>query len=187
MARDANEPPPGATEPPPNHVKKPQVYETFHGSSREDQEGLPTSARQPDDVNKGPSSARPTLKEGLQSIKADDFLNVHRIPCARQGFLTGIGTGAVVGMGRYVFGARIPKAANWAFGAFLLGSVIQFEVCQARRYQERAAMARVVEVIDRKQAEKKAAAEEAVRLRREAAEKKAAEEAAAKKSWYKFW
>ncbi|RYP07759.1 hypothetical protein DL765_009024 [Monosporascus sp. GIB2] len=192
MAQDANEPPrvrgppPGATEAP-EHVKKPQVYEIFHGSSRGGQEELPTPASQPADDTKNPSSARPTLKEGLQSIKADDFLNVHKIPCARQGFLTGIGTGAVVGMGRYVFGARIPKAANWAFGAFLLGSVIQFEVCQAQRYQERAAMARVVEVIDRKQAEKKAKAEEAARLRREAAEKKAAGEAAAKKSWYTFW
>lgn len=81
------------------------------------------------------------------------------------------------------FTARIPKAANWAFGSFLLGSIIQFEVCQAQRYQERAAMARVVEVIDRKQAEKKAQAEEAARLKREAQEKAAA----AKKSWYKFW
>lgn len=47
-------------------------------------------------------------------------------------------------------------------------------------------MARVVEVIDRKQAEKKAKAEEAVRLKREADER-AAREAATKKSWYKFW
>lgn len=79
--------------------------------------------------------------------------------------------------------ARAPKAANWAFGAFLLGSVIQWEYCQAQRRKERVAMARAVEIIDRKQAEKKAQAAEAARLRKEAAEK--AQQA--QKSWYKFW
>lgn len=47
-------------------------------------------------------------------------------------------------------------------------------------------MARVVEVIDKKQAEKKAKAEEAARLRQEAQEK-ARQEATTKSSWYKFW
>ncbi|KAI1249607.1 hypothetical protein MGN70_009220 [Eutypa lata] len=198
MARDDNippairGPPPGATEPP-EHVKKPQVYEIFHGSSnREGQDdgvvrapssSSPTSQLD-GDGNQSQPQHRPTLKEGIGSIKADDFLSVHKIPCARQGFLTGIGAGSVVGMGRYIFGARIPKAANWAFGTFLLGSIIQFEVCQAQRYQEKAAMARVVEVIDRKQ---KAKAEESARLKREADERMAQEAAAAKKSWYRFW
>lgn len=45
-------------------------------------------------------------------------------------------------------------------------------------------MARVVEVIDRKQ---KAKAEESARLKREADERMAQEAAAAKKSWYRFW
>lgn len=66
----------------------------------------------------------------------------------------------------------------------MLGSVIQFEVCQYQREEEKKAMARVVEVIDRKQAEKKAKADEVARLRSEAREK--AREAA-QKSWYKFW
>jgi cytochrome c oxidase assembly protein subunit 20 len=44
-------------------------------------------------------------------------------------------------------------------------------------------MARAVEIIDRKQAEKKAQAAEAARLRQEAAEK--AQQA--QKSWYRFW
>lgn len=66
----------------------------------------------------------------------------------------------------------------------MLGSVIQFEVCQYQKDEEKKAMARVVEVIDRKQAEKKAKAEEAARLRAEAREKR---KQAAQKSWYKFW
>ncbi|KAK7757346.1 hypothetical protein SLS62_000358 [Diatrype stigma] len=177
-------PPPGAGAEPPEHVKKPQVYEIFHGSSNpESQDGVPTSRPEGGETQQ-PPAARPTLKDGIQTIKPDDFFSVHKIPCARQGLLTGIGAGAVVGAGRYIFGARIPKAANWAFGTFVLGSVIQFELCQAARYQEKAAMARAVEIIDRKKAEKAAAAEEAALLSREAQEKAAA---AAKKSWYRFW
>lgn len=120
MARDDNippairGPPPGATEPP-EHVKKPQVYEIFHGSSnREGQDdgvvrapssSSPTSQLD-GDGNQSQPQHRPTLKEGIGSIKADDFLSVHKIPCARQGFLTGIGAGSVVGMGRYIFGGK---------------------------------------------------------------------------------
>jgi cytochrome c oxidase assembly protein subunit 20 len=80
--------------------------------------------------------------------------------------------------------ARIPKAANWAAASFMLGSVIQFEVCQYQREEERKAMARAVEIIDRKKTEKMARAEEVARLRTEVREKaKQAEQ----KSWYKFW
>ncbi|KAJ8112873.1 hypothetical protein ONZ43_g5287 [Nemania bipapillata] len=167
------EPPPGATEPP-DHVKKPQIYEIFHSPANPDSNN-PTG--------EPIKTTRPTFKEGIDSIKSDDFFSVHKIPCAREGFMTGIGAGTVVGMGRYFVGARAPKAANWAFGAFILGSIIQWEYCQAQRRKERAAMLRVVEVMDRKQAEKAQAAE-AARLKREA-EKKAAVEA--RKSWYKFW
>lgn len=80
--------------------------------------------------------------------------------------------------------ARISKATNWAAASFMLGSVIQFEVCRYQREEERKSMARVVEVMDRKQAEKKAKADEAARLREEAREKA---KQAAQKSWYKFW
>ncbi|KAF7534127.1 hypothetical protein G7054_g6493 [Neopestalotiopsis clavispora] len=172
-------PPPGATAPP-DHVGKPQVYEIFHGSKPEDRDGS---------VSRGPSEGQepkrqPTISDGIKSIKSEDFFNVHQIPCARQGWMTGIGAGFVLGVGRYLTGARIPKAANWAFASFMAGSIIQFEVCRYQRDEERKAMARVVEVMDRKQAEKAAKAEEVARLRAEAREKaKQAEQ----KSWYKFW
>jgi cytochrome c oxidase assembly protein subunit 20 len=216
MAQDDNTPPklrgppPGATEPP-DHVKQPQIYEVFHGATTPERSELadPIGADAAAGTEGQPSKPkRPTLKDGVQSIKSDDFLRIHQIPCAREGFMTGMGAGTAVGMGRYFVGgmfickeiwpyydgvywadisssdaANAPKAANWAFGAFLLGSVIQWEYCQVQRRKERAAMARVVEVIDRKQAEKKAQAEEAARLRREAIDKARQ----AQKSWYKFW
>ncbi|KAI1761082.1 hypothetical protein GGR53DRAFT_469700 [Hypoxylon sp. FL1150] len=184
MAQDDNQPPRlrgpplGATEPP-EHVKEPQIYEIFPGSKPTD------PAEGSTDGQKSPS--QPSITEGIQSIKPNDFLNVHQIPCARQSLLTGIGAGAVVGMGRFVVGGRIPRAANWAFWSFFLGSIGQWEYCRAQRANEKANVARIVQVMDKKQAEKKAQAEEAARLRKEQAEEKARQEAAAKKSWYKFW
>ncbi|KAI1385506.1 uncharacterized protein F4822DRAFT_345910 [Hypoxylon trugodes] len=185
MAQNDNEqpklrgPPPGATAPP-DHVKKPQIYEIFPSPKTEGQADGAVAEGQK-------SSSQPTITDGLQSIKPNDFLSVHKIPCARQGLMTGIGAGAAVGMGRYIVGGRIPKAANWAFGAFFLGSIVQWEYCRAQRANERVAMARIVEVIDKKQAEKKSQAEEAARLKREAEEKAKQEAAATKKSWFKFW
>ncbi|KAI8963445.1 hypothetical protein F5Y11DRAFT_346428 [Daldinia sp. FL1419] len=182
MAQDNNEPPrvrgppPGATAPP-DHVKKPQIYEIFPSSKPESHVGESTEG--------GKNPPQPTIKEAFQTIKSDDFLNVHKIPCARQGLMTGIGSGAAIGMGRFFIGGTIPKATNWAFGAFFLGSIIQWEYCRIQRANERIAVARIVEVMDKKQAEKKAQAEEAARLRQEA--EKARQEATIKKSWYKLW
>ncbi|KAH9904373.1 hypothetical protein F4778DRAFT_60273 [Xylariomycetidae sp. FL2044] len=176
-------PPPGATEPP-EHVKQPQIYEVFHGSSSSSSRPEP-EWRQQENVagQKKATPEQPTIKEGFQSIKTDDFWNIHKVPCARESFLTGIGAGAIVGFGRVVLGARIPKAANWAFGSFVVGNIIQWEYCRAQRAKEKEAMLRVVEVMDRKQAEKKAQAVEAARLKREADEK--AQQA--RKSWYRVW
>ncbi|KAI1438068.1 hypothetical protein GGR50DRAFT_691545 [Xylaria sp. CBS 124048] len=183
MAQDdtgPRRPPSGATESP-DHVNQPQIYESFQGTERTQLATAPSVGTEGQQPQRQP---RPTLKDGIQTIKTDDFFKVHQIPCAREGLMTGIGAGVVLGIGRYVTGAKAPKAANWAFGAFLLGSVIQWEYCQAQRRKERAAMARAVEVIDRKQAEKKAqAAAEAARLRQEAEE----EARQTQKSWYKFW
>ncbi|CAK7199795.1 hypothetical protein SEUCBS139899_002479 [Sporothrix eucalyptigena] len=140
-----------------------------------------------------PQPQRASVSDAVKSIKASDFLNVYQVPCARQGFLTGIGGGAVVGALRYIAGGKIPKAANWAVGAFALGGIVSFEVCQASRRAEVAKMKRVVEVYDKKQADLRAKeAEKARHAAAEtarAAETKRLEEAAAKaaRPWYKFW
>lgn len=101
MAQDSNEPPrvrgppPGATEPP-EHVKKPQIYEIFPGAKPE---GTVDGA-----VAGQKNTPQPSITEGFQSIKPDDIFKVHQIPCARQGLMTGIGAGAAMGMGRYFIG-----------------------------------------------------------------------------------
>jgi len=102
-------PPPGATKPP-DHVKEPHIYEIFHPASNPER-ALPTNPSAVDGAGDSagaegqPSNpSRPTLKEGFESIKTQDFLKLHQIPCAREGLLTGIGAGAITGVGRYLVG-----------------------------------------------------------------------------------
>ncbi|KAH8888487.1 hypothetical protein GQ53DRAFT_748894 [Thozetella sp. PMI_491] len=128
----------------------------------------------------------PTFKDGIDSIKRDDFMAVHKTPCAREGFLAGIGGGAAAGGLRYILGASIPRAANWAVGFGALFAIIRYEVCQSLRRAEHAKVKRVVTIQNEKQTQLRRQ-EEARRA--EAAAKKAAEEEAAKakKSWYRLW
>lgn len=133
-----------------------------------------------------------SVSDAVKSIKASDFLTVYQVPCARQGFLTGIGGGAAVGGLRYILGASIPRAANWAVGAFAVGGIVAFEVCQASRRAEAAKMKRVVEVYDRKQAELRQREADKARTAAAAAlaDKMRLEDEAranAARRWYKFW
>lgn len=89
--------------PPSDHGGKPQVYETFPGSKPEDHNGTPSTAPAPQPGNK-----RPTISEAAQTIKRDDWTKIHMIPCAREGFMTGIAAGFLVGGGRYVAGCEWP-------------------------------------------------------------------------------
>ncbi|KAI1087176.1 hypothetical protein F5B19DRAFT_497627 [Rostrohypoxylon terebratum] len=180
MAQNDNEPPamrgriPGATETQ-QDVNGAPAYETFSNPNAKFQgQDLGQAAKEKKDAP--PSS----ISDAFQSIKSEDFLNVHQIPCARESFMTGIVGGSVVGAIRYMAGRRIPKAANWAFGAFFISSIIQWEYCRALRAKEYAAMARVVQIMDKAAAEKAAKIKEAEKLKLE-------EQRAAKKSWYKFW
>jgi cytochrome c oxidase assembly protein subunit 20 len=98
-------PPPGATEPP-EHVKKPQIYEIFHGSKPQDQAEDSQTPPRPG-PGTGPTEKPqkpPTVVDAVKSIKPGDFFTVHQTPCARQGFMTGIGAGALIGALRFMIG-----------------------------------------------------------------------------------
>ncbi|KAJ4170552.1 hypothetical protein NW754_006692 [Fusarium falciforme] len=129
------------------------------------------------------TNSRPTISEAVSMIKKDDFANVANTPCARQGFITGIASGAGIGGLRFVLRGNATSAANWAVGVFVLGSMASYEWCQYLRREERRQMKRHIEVVSenrREQAKKiSEARQEHARLE---AEKKAAE-----KAWYKFW
>lgn len=97
-------PPPGATAPP-DHVQTPQVYEIFHGSKPEDRDGsLSTASPETPGGSEQKPNKRPSITDGIKTIKGDDFFSVHKIPCAKQGYLTGIGAGFTLGAGRYIAG-----------------------------------------------------------------------------------
>lgn len=49
---------------------------------------------------------RATVGDAAKMIKPDDLLKVHQAPCSREGFLTGIGSGAAVGFIRYIAGGK---------------------------------------------------------------------------------
>lgn len=49
---------------------------------------------------------RATVGEAFKTIKSDDILKVHQAPCSRDGFITGIGSGAAVGFLRYIIGGE---------------------------------------------------------------------------------
>lgn len=130
---------------------------------------------------------RATVGEAFKTIKGDDLLKVHQAPCSRDGFITGIGSGAAVGFLRYIIGAPVPKSANWAVGSGVAISVLAYEYCQYQRRVERANMKRVVEVVSKKQADLKKKEEEKKLLLQGSADKVAPVDKANNKAWYKFW
>lgn len=108
--------------------------------------------------------------DALRRIQLSDFQEVHKKPCVRDALLTGIGGGFGIGGVRAILGASVWKTCNWAVGSFAIGSCLMYEYCQRRRLLEMQGMKRAVEVIDRKQAEKRKKAEEARAARRKAKE-----------------
>ncbi|KAK4122059.1 cytochrome oxidase biogenesis protein, Cox20 subunit [Parathielavia appendiculata] len=145
----------------------------------------PPEIQQPQQPGAKPRPRQPTLTEAVQTIKPSDFLTFHQAPCSRTGLLTGIGTGAAVGVMRWIMGLPIPRAANWAVGTGALAAMGQYEYCQFRRRQEREKVKRVVEVYAAKQAREKREKEEAERKERERIAKE--EEERRRTSWWRFW
>ncbi|KAF5656159.1 Cox20 FAM36A [Fusarium sp. NRRL 25303] len=128
-----------------------------------------------------PTNNRPTISEAVSMIKKDDFANVANTPCARQGFITGIASGA--GIGGLRSEGNPGSAANWAVGMFVLGSMASYEWCQYLRREERRQMKRHIEVVSENRREQARKIQEA---RREH-DKLEAEKKAAVKPWYKVW
>ncbi|KAH8769154.1 hypothetical protein F5883DRAFT_521501 [Diaporthe sp. PMI_573] len=126
---------------------------------------------------------RATVGEAFKTIKSEDILKVHQTPCSRDGFITGIGSGAAVGFLRYIVG--VPKSANWAVGSGVAISILAYEYCQYQRRVERANMKRVVEVVSKKQADMKKKEEEK-KLQSNTGNVAPADKTN-NKAWYKFW
>ncbi|KAJ4163725.1 hypothetical protein LMH87_005433 [Akanthomyces muscarius] len=138
-------------------------------------------ADNPDD--KSSSKQRPTITNVVASIKTEDFANVANAPCARNGFMTGIVTGAAAGGLKLVVRANWVGAANWAVGMFVVGATASYEYCQYNRRVEKRNMKRAVEV----HAENQRMQAKRIAEQRELARKLEEERKAAGRKWYKFW
>ncbi|KAH7155140.1 hypothetical protein B0J13DRAFT_604186 [Dactylonectria estremocensis] len=128
-------------------------------------------------------NSRPTITEAMGMIKKDDFLTVANSPCARQGFITGIASGAGLGGLKFVVQGNATKAANWAVGFFVLGSMASYEYCQYLRRVERRMMKRQIEVVSENRREQ---AQKLMEARKEH-QRLEAERKAAARPWYKLW
>ncbi|KAL9600997.1 MAG: hypothetical protein Q9219_002819 [cf. Caloplaca sp. 3 TL-2023] len=148
-----------------NSTKK--SYDTFnYPATSENVNSLPGA-------NGNNSQGQPTgtgLTEALKSIKLADFKEVHKKPCTRESFLTGIGAGFGVGGIRAVLGAPIFTACSWAVGAFTFGSFAMHEYCQQQRRQEKAGIQRINAALDEKKIEIERKMEEKRKERRKAKE-----------------
>ena len=58
--------------------------------------------------------------------------DIQKVPCFRTAFMNGIGSGLVGGLGYFLFTSNPKKAANFGFGAYLVGTLGFFTLC---RYQ----------------------------------------------------
>ncbi|KAG4433474.1 hypothetical protein IFR05_011039 [Cadophora sp. M221] len=177
-------PPPGVTSPP-EHITSstPKVYEDFNAPPAS-ANALPEGSGQ---NTAGAHKEVPTLASAIKTVRVQDFKQVHMYPCVRESLLMGIGGAFGVGGVRALWGAPIPKAANWAVGTFVFASFANYEFCLYRRRIERQHMKRAVEIIDRKKVEKEAAAKlkrEERRRAKEEADRRADEE---RRSWWKVW
>lgn len=91
------------------------MISTISGSGQA--ENTPSSSHpaqrppEPDGVDSGTSARqKPTLLDGLKSIHPSDFAQVHKLPCARDSFLTGMGAGFCVGGLRLVFSGKLSNS-----------------------------------------------------------------------------
>lgn len=159
-----------------------------------------------------PEAGGASLAEAVKSIKPEDFLEVHKSACGRQGLMTGIVAGAVVGGLRFVWrGTFIPTASssptfppppplhtpgciepNMTIGAPLKAAnwAVGGFVVGATAGFERCHYLRRLERISMKRIVEVHQSEVAEKKRRKEAEeeeaRKRAAEAAAR-PWYKFW
>ncbi|KAK4497136.1 hypothetical protein PRZ48_011586 [Zasmidium cellare] len=122
---------------------------------------------------------------------------LHKRPCVRDALLTGMGVGFALAGGRLIFGASLWKACNWAVGTFCAGSTVQYQYCLYKRQAEKEGMMRAIEILNKKDVEKKAREQRKESLRQERREAKEKEQdaqyAALKekenggKPWWKVW
>ncbi|CCL98850.1 uncharacterized protein FIBRA_00856 [Fibroporia radiculosa] len=94
------------------------------------------------------------VKEAVKRISFwDDLQKIGEIPCARSSLLSGIASGAGVGVIRGLSAGPF-VASNWAVGTFMLISLGTWVNCRRSRDEERRRIQQVVEQIPKRFAKK---------------------------------
>ncbi|TKA67883.1 hypothetical protein B0A55_09706 [Friedmanniomyces simplex] len=97
------------------------------------------------------------LANAFQSgLKLSDFTDLPKRPCVRDALLTGIGSGFALGGFRAIFGAAVWNACSWAVGSFCFSSASMYQYCMYRRQAEKEGMLRVMDIMNKKDIERKA-------------------------------
>ncbi|KAK1066372.1 hypothetical protein LTR74_007259 [Friedmanniomyces endolithicus] len=98
-----------------------------------------------------------SLGNAFQSgLKWSDFTDLPKRPCVRDALLTGIGGGFALGGFRVIFGAAVWNACSWAVGSFCFSSASMYQYCLYKRQAEKEGMMRVVDIMNKKDIERKA-------------------------------
>lgn len=83
-------------------------------------------------------SKPPSLWSTFTSLRLDDLVQSHRLPCLKNALLTGWIAGIGIGFVRYVatpkLSRSLSKSVNWGLGSFGLTAALSWEYC---RYQRR--------------------------------------------------
>ncbi|KAL8771733.1 MAG: hypothetical protein Q9209_002924 [Squamulea sp. 1 TL-2023] len=144
-----------------------KTYDTFnYPATLENKDSLPGA---------NPNSfagkrTEPGIVDALKTIKLEDFKEVHKKPCTREGFLTGIGAAFATGGVRVILGAPVFTACSWAVGAFAFGSFAMHEYCQAKRRREKEGIQKVNAALLEKKIKEEMKREEIRKARRKAKE-----------------
>ncbi|KAH9948894.1 hypothetical protein B0H21DRAFT_207582 [Amylocystis lapponica] len=94
------------------------------------------------------------VKEAVKRISVwDDLQKINEIPCARNSLLSGIASGAGIGVIRGMSAGPL-IASNWAVGTFMLISLGTWSICRRARDEERRRIQQVVEQIPKRFAKK---------------------------------
>ncbi|GAA5864058.1 hypothetical protein JCM8547_005121 [Rhodosporidiobolus lusitaniae] len=137
----------------------------------------PTPTSPPSEAGPSQPPQKLTILDAARTISPlQDLQKLPQIPCSRNALLFGIVAGASVGGLRFVFSrtarrgalygdsrgpwGEVLTAANWAVGAWGVGSLGAWETCRARQTAEAAKMQALVADIKQKQAAKKARQEQ---------------------------
>ncbi|KAL8708022.1 MAG: hypothetical protein Q9220_007018 [cf. Caloplaca sp. 1 TL-2023] len=146
-----------------------KTYDTFnYPATKENANSLPGA-----NINTaGGRPAQAGIVDALKMIRLSDFREVHKKPCTREGFLTGIGAAFGVGGIRAILGEPAPvfTACSWAVGAFAFGSFAMHEFCQRKRKLEKAGIERVNAALNQKRIDDEKRREEVRKTRRRAKE-----------------